>query len=402
VIRNWDSCARCSRRATVALTGLTLVFVGMLAGEARADTRHFVFTGAGKTFTVPAGVTNLHIVAVGGAGGNANGGGGFGARVSANLTVHPGEILHVFVGANGGNGSTDGTAAAFNGGGAGGSPVSPEVNGGGAGGGASDVRTSLALSSRVLVAGGGGGGGAGGIGAGGGGASASSTPSDGGAGGGTGSGSGGHGATTSLGGAGGAGGGPDVGDDGGTGILGAGGAGGSGDMDSTSMDGGDGGGGGGGGYYGGGGGGGSGGPAGGGGGGAGSSYVSPALHNPVVTTGSGNSPSVTFTYTVPRFTLAVRKTGTGKGTVRSQPAGINCGFTCAAKYRDGTLVTLRASPSPGSRFKEWSGPCSGTGPCRVRINARETVTATFTAIHQAADKSVPAVKLGYEAGALSA
>ena len=128
------------------------------------------YTGGEQVFTVPAGVTSLHIVGIGGRGG-ADGGsdtaGGFGSVVTADLSVTPGQLLYIEVGGNGkdGQGSysmgsqTFGGAGGFNGGAKGGGGLP----GGGGGGGASDVRTSPqgttgSLDSRLLVAAGGGGG----------------------------------------------------------------------------------------------------------------------------------------------------------------------------------------------------------------------------------------------------
>ncbi len=119
------------------------------AAPAGAAQQSFIYSGAEQTFTVPAGVFSVRVLAVGGTGATAGAAGGLGAQVSADVGVTPGETLYVEVGGNG-HEATGG----FNGG----------ANGGGGGGGASDVRTvprSLGLSPdhRLLVAGGGGGGG---------------------------------------------------------------------------------------------------------------------------------------------------------------------------------------------------------------------------------------------------
>ena len=81
-----------------------------------------------------------------------------------------------------------------------------------------------------------------------------------------------------------------------------------------------------------------------------------------------------------RFTLTVSKSGyqTGKATVTSNPAGINCGNTCAATFNGGTGVTLTAVPFSNSVFAGWSGACSGTSPtCAVTMDASKGVAATF-------------------------
>jgi hypothetical protein len=157
--------------------------VGLLAGasSALAEEAKFTFTGKEQKFTVPAGVTSVEVVAVGGAGGigisiasRPGGAGGLAAVVSGNLGVKAGETLYVEVGGNGGSGGAreEGTGG-FNGGGSG------FFSGGG--GGASDVRTvaigaapgpgsKASLESRLLVAAGGGGGGEGDCATGGGGA----------------------------------------------------------------------------------------------------------------------------------------------------------------------------------------------------------------------------------------
>ncbi len=52
------------------------------------------------------------------------------------------------------------------------------------------------------------------------------------------------------------------------------------------------------------------------------------------------------------YTLTITKTGTGSGTVTTNPAG--------PTYPSGTAVTLTATPGSNSVFAGWSGACSGT------------------------------------------
>ena len=135
------------------------------SGATASDIKTFGFTGGEELFTVPAGVTGLHVVAVAGRGGTGGVGlgelasGGFGARVTADLPVVPGQTLFVDVGDNGLARSTSAgsTTNAFNGGGSGAQYAA------GGGGGATDIRTisraaaSGTLNSRLIIAGGGGG-----------------------------------------------------------------------------------------------------------------------------------------------------------------------------------------------------------------------------------------------------
>ena len=84
------------------------------------------------------------------------------------------------------------------------------------------------------------------------------------------------------------------------------------------------------------------------------------------------------TPTPQQYTLIISTAGSGSGTVKSSPSGINCGTSCAATYNQGTAVTLTASPAAGSTLTGWSGGgCTGTGTCSFTLNANTTVTATF-------------------------
>jgi PKD repeat protein len=61
-----------------------------------------------------------------------------------------------------------------------------------------------------------------------------------------------------------------------------------------------------------------------------------------------------------KFALEISKTGTGKGTVTSTPAGISCAAVCSAEFAEGQKVILTANPEPGSTFVRWSGDaCEG-------------------------------------------
>ena len=81
-----------------------------------------------------------------------------------------------------------------------------------------------------------------------------------------------------------------------------------------------------------------------------------------------------------RNSLVVTRVGTGRGTVLSEPAGIDCGADCSELFPPETEVTLTAPADPGSTFEGWSGACEGKSPCVVRTEQAQLVTATFAAI----------------------
>ena len=97
----------------------------------------------------------------------------------------------------------------------------------------------------------------------------------------------------------------------------------------------------------------------------------------ITATSGGRSGSTTLTVGS-RPSLSVIREGTGNGTVTSNPAGIDCGANCSASYDSGTVVTLTATPAPGSTVEGWTGGgCSGTGPCTLTVTANTTVFARF-------------------------
>ncbi|MBK7660159.1 MAG: fibronectin type III domain-containing protein [Betaproteobacteria bacterium] len=77
------------------------------------------------------------------------------------------------------------------------------------------------------------------------------------------------------------------------------------------------------------------------------------------------------------YALTVTKAGDGAGRVISNPAGVDCGATCAGSWTAGTQVQLSAAAGEGAFFDGWAGACSGTGPCTVTLDAARAVTATF-------------------------
>jgi virginiamycin B lyase len=83
----------------------------------------------------------------------------------------------------------------------------------------------------------------------------------------------------------------------------------------------------------------------------------------------------------PKHSLSLTKDGDGEGTVKSLPAGVNCGANCSwtnASFYEGEVVTLTATPSKVSTFEGWSGSCSGTGmTCTVTMSEAKSAEAKF-------------------------
>jgi uncharacterized repeat protein (TIGR01451 family) len=158
---------------------LLILIIAFASVSIPANAQSFTTPGA-WTYTVPAGVTTIQVQvsgAGGGGGGNdgARGGnGGNGARVTAIISVTPGQVLSGTISRGGGSAFTSGNASfgytpcsgngaggtGFAAGGSGAAANCPGVgfSGSGAGGGGS---TSLAIDGVVFIQAGGGGGGAG-------------------------------------------------------------------------------------------------------------------------------------------------------------------------------------------------------------------------------------------------
>ena len=136
--------------ALAALLGMTLTPLPTNADpvcEGSECTITFEYTGDYQSFDIPPGAKNLRFDVQGARGGRF---GGLGGQVTGSLGDLTGR-LYVFVGGQGSEGSN--RAGGFNGGGHSGGNHADE----GSGGGASDIRTTLSLEDRMVVAGGGGG-----------------------------------------------------------------------------------------------------------------------------------------------------------------------------------------------------------------------------------------------------
>lgn len=89
---------------------------------------------------------------------------------------------------------------------------------------------------------------------------------------------------------------------------------------------------------------------------------------PAPVAGGGGGGAAGGGTTAASYKISISKNG--KGTVVAAPS--------AASYPAGTVVTLTATPDPGSPWNGWAGACSGTAKtCSVTMNANLSVTANF-------------------------
>jgi hypothetical protein len=80
--------------------------------------------------------------------------------------------------------------------------------------------------------------------------------------------------------------------------------------------------------------------------------------------------------------LLVTRTGSGSGSVLSDPVGIDCGTDCSELLFADSPVELSAIADAGSLFASWAGACTGQGnPCTVTIAGHTSVSAEFVALH---------------------
>jgi hypothetical protein len=79
-----------------------------------------------------------------------------------------------------------------------------------------------------------------------------------------------------------------------------------------------------------------------------------------------------------RPTLSVGVKPLHSGTITSSPRGINCGSDCDLSARKGAVVTLKAKPKRGWKFRRWGFACKGTKPtCRLTMTRSKRAAAAF-------------------------
>src|SRR5262249_28318890 len=73
--------------------------------------------------------------------------------------------------------------------------------------------------------------------------------------------------------------------------------------------------------------------------------------------------------------LHVSFAGAGTGMVAGTE--IACTSECSLKRPQGRVEVLRGLPSSAGGFAGFSGACTGSGPCQLRMDSDQSVTATF-------------------------
>lgn len=89
----------------------------------------------------------------------------------------------------------------------------------------------------------------------------------------------------------------------------------------------------------------------------------------------------------------------GAGAIVSDAGGAVCEATCEEPVPAGVEVGLTAEPSPGAKFIEWTGACSGLEPtCFVGLDAATSVGAIFTDPSSTHGGETPEAALGPSLG----
>jgi len=75
--------------------------------------------------------------------------------------------------------------------------------------------------------------------------------------------------------------------------------------------------------------------------------------------------------------LSLIFTGSGSGSVTSDPPGVSCSSDCTQLLGIGEAYTLTAAADAGSIFTGWGAACSGEGVCVVTMTEPISVSASF-------------------------
>jgi 6-phosphogluconolactonase (cycloisomerase 2 family) len=79
---------------------------------------------------------------------------------------------------------------------------------------------------------------------------------------------------------------------------------------------------------------------------------------------------------VDEFELALSTSGTGSGAFTCEVEG-GADEPCGPEYEVGTEVEVIPAAASGSAFVEWTGDCTGSGPCLLEVGTDKSVGAVF-------------------------
>jgi hypothetical protein len=75
--------------------------------------------------------------------------------------------------------------------------------------------------------------------------------------------------------------------------------------------------------------------------------------------------------------------------------------SCTHDLPAGTVVTLTPQPGSNALFVQWTGACTGTGPCQVSMSSAQTVTAVFRSSNQPPTAEAGGPYLGFRGQAIA-
>ena len=67
----------------------------------------------------------------------------------------------------------------------------------------------------------------------------------------------------------------------------------------------------------------------------------------------------------------------GPGTITSDVPGVACTAVCTTQWDQGSQLRLTAVPGATDRFIRWSGSCSGSTDCVLKLDQAAHATALF-------------------------
>ena len=85
-------------------------------------------------------------------------------------------------------------------------------------------------------------------------------------------------------------------------------------------------------------------------------------------------------------TLTIARAGSGIGTVRSNPPGIDCGTQCQAQFPFGSVISLTTTAASGSFFSHWTGTGCGS---QITLTVGMDCVAVFNSIAPPPSQSAP-------------